>query len=61
MKIKMSTKGPYENLTSGNMYRNIQTGFNSLRLNTFHMQGQHFAPKTRRHHTSHPAAAASAD
>lgn len=46
MKMKMSTKGPYKYLTSGHMYRNIQTGFTSLRLNTSHMQGQHFASKT---------------
>jgi hypothetical protein len=61
MKMKMSRKGPYEYLTLGNIYRNIQTGFNGLRLNTSQMQGQHFAPKTRRRHTSHSEAAASGD
>lgn len=61
MKMKMSTKGPYEYLTSGHMHRNIQTGFTSLRFNISHMQGQHFARKTRRHHSSHSAAAASTD
>jgi hypothetical protein len=52
MKMKMSTKEPDEYLSSGQMYQNIQTGFNSLRLDTSHIQGQHVAPKTRRCHTS---------